>query len=285
MIIWFLTSLLVLLGFAQAAHLAVLLSDRSLQTYAVYCGVSIIAGLFLCVGLGIILYKTKHKRKQSVSWKFSPYMFVFGVLCVVTLLQFQRGCVPDLKDAVYEIAIGNLQSGYIMTVHPFTGSSTQAAMPLRMQILGLSSLYSGLAYVSGISLYTLLCKLVPAFVWCCSLLLYYVYAQKLFAKNIHKRWIFMSLIAFFYLITAQSEGLAGYQLFHAGFSAETIRSVFLMPYTLLVSWQKKWLLAFLAVIIEACLVWTTYGAGYCLCIVVCMFLVHKISDRRTCHAA
>lgn len=284
MIIWFLTSLLVLLGCAEAAHLVTLVLDRSLQTYITFCGVFVLAGLFVCLGTGVYHY-TKNKKRICMKWQASPYMLVCLVLSVLTIFRLWAGSVPDLDDAVYEIAIGNLHSGSVMCVHPFHGRETQAAMPMRMQILGLSSLYSTLAYVFEIPLYTLLCRIVPVVVWGCGMLLYYVYAQKLFSDDVHKRWVFMSLIAFLYLITMQSEGLLGYKLFHAGFSGETIRAVILMPYVLYVSWQKKWILSCLAVVIEACIVWTTYGAGYCLLIVVCMSAVHFISDRRIRHAA
>lgn len=284
MIIWFMTSLLVLIGCAEAAHLVTLILDRSLQTYITFCSVFVFAGFLVCFGLGMY-HCVKNKKKMHVEWQFSPYMLVFFCLSAALLLRLLSGCVPDLEDAVYEIAIGNLQSGGVMSVHPFHGRATQAAMPMRMQILGLSSLYSALAHAFELPLYTLLCQIVPVCVWACSLLLYYAYAQKLFSRDIHKRWIFMSLIAFLYLITMQSEGLLGYKLFHAGFSGETIRAVILMPYVLFVSWQKKWLLACLAIVIEACIVWTTYGVGYCLLLTGCMFVVHVISDRRARHAA
>ena len=117
------------------------------------------------------------------------------------------------------------------------------------------------------------------------MLVYYAFAQKLFGDNIHKRWAFMSLVAGMLLFTRGSEGLDGFRLFYAGFSGETIRSVVLIPYTIYVCWQRKWLAAVLAMVIEACLVWTTYGVGYAALITVCMFLLRLCLDRRNRHAA
>jgi hypothetical protein len=41
----------------------------------------------------------------------------------------------------------------------------------------------------------------------------------------------------------------------------------------------------IAILAEACLVWTTFGVGYCLLITISMFLVHWVLDRRGRHAA
>ena len=117
------------------------------------------------------------------------------------------------------------------------------------------------------------------------MLLYWEFSKQVFAFDRHKRWIFISLIAFIYLITAGREGLVGYRLFFAGFSGESIRSLLLIPYTFLVCYRRKWLLALIAMFVEVCIAWTTYGVGYCFGIVVCMCMVHLLLDRRAEHAA
>ena len=286
MIIWLMTSLWVLLGCAEVAHLVTIMTNRSLQTYTTLCSVLILAGLFAYIGIFVFGYR-RQKNMCNIKWKLagSPYMVVFAVLAGITTYHFWKGYIPDLQDAVYEIVIGNLETGSIMTTHPFLGSEAGQTMPMRFQILGLSSLYSALITLSQQSQYMIMCKAVPLAVWCLGIMLYWAFAHKLFPENIHKRWLFVSLVSFLYLATSGSQGMAGYRLFYAGFSGETIRTILLMPYTLYVCWQKKWLLAMLAVLVEACLVWTTYGVGYCLLIAVCMFAVHLLTDRRGKHAA
>lgn len=291
MIISLITGLWILLGCAEAAHLIAIMTNRSLQTYTALCSVFVLAGLLAYVGLLFFL-----RRRAGVSGKSVPEkaatdagtrrkMALFVVLTGITAYHFLRGYVPDLQDAVYEITLGNVESGGIMTVHPFLGNVSEASMPMRMQILGLSSLYSSLITLSQQSSYIIMCKVVPLAVWGLSILLYWAFAKKLFGNDTGKCWLFISMVALIYLATSGSEGLIGYRLFYAGFSGETIRGALLMPYTIYVCWQRKWLLAVLAVLAELCLVWTTFGVGYCLLIAVCMFLVHLWLDRRGTHAA
>ena len=287
MIIWLITGLWILLGCAEAAHLITIMTDRSLQTYTVLCGVFVLAGLLAYMGLWILARRrteTSKKTAGRATIGHSPFLVCFVVLAGMTVYHFIDGYVPDLQDAVYEITLGNVESGSIMTVHPFLGNVTEASMPMRMQILGLSSLYSALITISKQSPYIIMCKVIPLAVWGLSILLYAAFAEELFQENAHKRWLFLSVVVLIYLVTSGSVGLAGQRLFYAGFSGETIRAVLLMPYTLYVSWQKKWHLTVLAVLAEACLVWTTFGVGYCFLIAVCMFVVHLWIDRRGAHA-
>lgn len=286
MITWLITGIWVLLGCAEAAHLITIITNKSLQTYTTLCSVLVLAGLFAYIGIFIFWYRS---RKKNVTYTkkvtFSPVMLVFALLAGVTIYRLFSGYVPDLQDAVYEIVIGNLESGSIMTVHPFLGIDVEAGVPMRFRILGLSSLYSALITFSQQSQYMIMCKMVPLVVWGLSMLIYWAFAEEFFHGNRHKKWLFVSLVAFLYLATSGSEGMPGYRLFFAGFSGETIRAVLLIPYTLYVCWHKKWLLALIAVLAEACLVWTTYGLGYCFMIAVCMFGVHLLMDRRAKHAA
>ena len=285
MIIWLLTGLWVLLGCAEAAHLITIITDRSLQTYIFLWGVLSLAGLFVCAGTLLILGRKGKKERIARGKDRSLWAFLFVFLSGVTICRLWGGYAPDLQDAVYDIVIGNLETGSIMTVHPFVGTVTEAAVPMRFQILGLSSLYTALITISQQSQYMIMCKIVPLCLWGSSMLLYWAFSETLFGEDSRKRWIFVSLIAFLYLITDGREGLAGYRLFFAGFSGESIRALLLIPYTFLVCWKRKWLLAVIAMLAEVCLVWTTYGIGYCFCITVCMFGVHLWFDRRAAHAA
>lgn len=286
MIIWLLTGLWVLLGCAEAAHLITFMTNRSLQTYTFLCGALCLAGLIVYIGI-FLFWNFRYKKYGKCVTKacYSPVFWLFMVLAGLTVYRLFRGYVPDLQDAVYEIVIGNLESGSLMTEHPFLGGAMEREMPIRFRILGLSSLYSALITFSQQSQYMIMCKIVPLGVWGFSILVYWLFAEAIFGEDNHKKWLFVSFVAFIYLVTAGSEGFAGYRLFYAGFSGETIRGLVLMPYTFYVCWQQKWLLAILAILAEACLVWTTYGIGYCAFITLCIFVMHLWLDRRAKHAA
>lgn len=287
MIIWLITGLWIAFGCAQMAHIITLFTNRSLETYISLSCVFVFVGIFAYVLL-LLFWKRKcsyvDKSTSEGNFKESvPYVVTFAVLAIVSLVHFLKGYVPELSEGTYDIVLGNLQSGNIMDVHPFIGGVTQNSMPIRRQFVGLTSLYSGLIYVLHLPTYTVLCKVLPVFLWVCTMLVYWMFAQKLFIHQT-KRWLFLCVVALFYLLSAGGVGMPGRQLFYAGFTGEAIRSSLLIPYTLYVTWQKKWLLAVIAILAEACIVWTTYGIGYCFVLTVCMLLVHLFLKRRAQNA-
>ncbi len=295
MIIWLITGLWIALSCAQLAHIITLFTDGSLQTYTQLSCVLVLVGIFAYIGVLCMAKKkqwiasAKNSRvsfatMQEYAKENILYIVVFAILTAVTIAQFSVNYVPELTDGTYDIVLSNLQSGNIHEVHPYTGGIVRNAMPLRRQIIGLPSFYSALITVFGASAYTVLCKIVPICLWCFSMLLYWVFATSLFEKE-RDRWLFVIVVALFYLVSNGGVGLVGAQLFRSGFTGEAIRGALLMPYALYVSWQKKWLLAVIAILVEVSIVWTTFGIGYCFLIVVCMFLVHLFLKWRAKHAA
>ncbi len=294
MIIWLITGLWIALGCAQLAHIITIFTDRSLQTYTSLSCVFISVGIFLYIGV-CLLWRKKCKNvceelsqktvmntpTKAVCKETLPYIIAFATLTMITIAHFCKNYVPELFEGTYDIVIGTLQSDNIMGVHPFIG--TVASMPLRRQLIGLTSLYSAVISFFQLPTYTVLCKIVPICFWCLTMLLYWAFSQKLFAKQ-RKRWLFLCSVALFYLLSSGGVGMPANQLFFSGFTGEAIRSNLLIPYTLYVTWEKKWLLAAIAVLTEACIVWTTYGVGYCAFVVVCMLLVHLFLKRRAKYA-
>ena len=295
MIIWLITGLWIALSCAQLAHIITLFTDGSLQTYTQLGCVLVLVGIFAYIGFLCLA-----KRKQWITFSENSGMnfataksyvkdnlfsiVVFAILAFISIAHLCVNYVPELTDGTYDIVLGNLQSGNIHEVHPFIGDITESAMPLRRQVIGLASFYSALITVFDASVYTVLCKIVPICLWSLSMLLYWEFGTHLFEKE-KDRWLFVTVVALFYLVSNGGVGLVGAQLFRSGFTGEAIRSALLMPYVLYVSWQKKWLLAMIALIAEVSIVWTTFGIGYCFLIVVCMFLVHLFLKWRAKHAA
>lgn len=284
MIIWLISGLWIFLGCAEAAHLIALLTDHSLQTYTTLWLIFSVIGLVGYTGLIVFfrkrVKKITYKKEKQDRTKAILYTVLFVLLAGISIGHFLGGYVPDIQDATYEIALGNINSGTIMTRHPFLGTVLEQTMPMRMQILGLSSLYSALITISKQSPYIIMCKIVPCAVWGLSLLLYWAFAKKLFGRDFGKCILFVSMTALLYLVTSKTDGMVGQRLFYSGFSAETIRAALLIPYTIYVGWEKKWYLSVLAIVMEACLVWTTFGVGYCFLITVCMVFIHMFVDRR-----
>ena len=152
--IWLITGFLILTGCAEAAHLITIMTDKSLQTYTLLCMVFVVAGLFAYAGLlywGFRKGNISLQSKETFSKKGNWGMVVFAGIALVTVSHFMVGYVPQFQDATYEIVLGNVKSGKIMSVHPFLGTETDAVMPMRMRILGLSSFYTALITISKAS--------------------------------------------------------------------------------------------------------------------------------------
>lgn len=295
MIIWLITGLWIALGCAQLAHMITLFTDGTLQTYTQLSGVFVLVGIFAYIAILCLARKKqwitlapKNKMTKAQAryyWKENAfYIIAFIILAIISIAHFCVNYVPELSDGTYDIVLGNLQSGNIHKVHPFTGGMCEETMPLRRQIIGLPSLYSACVKIFKTPTYVVLCKIVPICLWCFTMLMYWAFGAKLFEKS-SERWLFIIAVALFSLLSKGGVGMPARQLFYAGFTGEAIRSALLMPYTLYVSWQKKWLLAMLAIFVEIGIVWTTYGIGYCLFIVVCMFFVHLFGKWRVRNAA
>jgi hypothetical protein len=68
-------------------------------------------------------------------------------------------------------------------------------------------------------------------------------------------------------------GMDGFGLLHCGFRGVTIRSTVLVPYVFGLAMRRKWKAAVLGIVAEACIVWTLYGMGVCLLVVLGMAAV------------
>lgn len=286
MTIWLISGLWILLGMVETAHIITLFLDRRLQTYNILSIICIVTGLLFIAGGAYFLKKNSRLQPSDTMFRGHwQYKVLFLVLAAISFYQLLRGYVPNLEEGTYQIALENITTGQIMQSNPFTGAPGESGLPMRMQLLCLPSLYSGIVALTGLSPYGVMAQLVPMAVWCFSMLVYAAFATKLFPEDGEKQWLFLSVIACLYLATMGSAGMIGYRIFHEGFLGETIRAAVLIPYTVYCGWQSKWYLCVLAIGAEACLVWTTYGLGYCALITLVMAAVHLLHKRRNAYAA
>ena len=56
----------------------------------------------------------------------------------------------------------------------------------------------------------------------------------------------------------------------------TIRAVVLLPYLIVCLMERKYFGVILCVLVEACIVWTLYGAGVCLLVTLGCVVLHKL---------
>jgi hypothetical protein len=68
----------------------------------------------------------------------------------------------------------------------------------------------------------------------------------------------------------------GYGILHGGYLGTTIRNSILIPVVLHSALERKWILAALCVLAEACIVWTFWGFGLCVIILAGVILTRFV---------
>jgi hypothetical protein len=99
--------------------------------------------------------------------------------------------------------------------------------------------------------------------------------KALFGQNRRNRRMFLLLVSLLFLFGNDMEVMDGFGLRYGGFLATTIRNTVLLPFTLSMVLQKKWRVALLCILAEACIMWTLYGMGMCLASI----LLFQVTER------
>jgi hypothetical protein len=105
---------------------------------------------------------------------------------------------------------------------------------------------------------------VPVFILAAAYMAYQSLGKVLFGQNYRNRRMFLLLVSLLFLFGNDMEVMDGFGLRYGGFLATTIRNTVLLPFTLSMALQKKWRVALLCILAEACIMWTLYGMGMCL---------------------
>lgn len=285
---------LIVIGLAEAAHLAALFLKLPLQTCAWIMAVLFILALAAAVCPWVIrriIRKKQDKEKKEAGekrlfklLKLYPVLFVIiGALILFQLIWNYRMQVPyTAGDITVETVQTMLAENGIYTVNPLTGQAFTAGMPLRLQILALPTLYAVLCSLTGIPAPIMCYGIIPGIVLLLSYLVYGRWAAYLFPKEGKKQALFLLFVALVYQFGCYSKAMDGFHLFFGGYRGTAIRAGIILPYVLLCALQKKWKGVILCLFAEICVVWTFYGAGYAAVtvgIVLVIRLVKQVSLR------
>ena len=269
-----LTGGIICIGLAEAAHLtAVVIGWSFSRCVNVFCmgiiGLTLIAGVVIWLQrrrgqIGKLGSFVGHKltAKQLPGLLFG--FFVIGQLIYVLTMQ---GVYVD-GDMTLETVVSFLETDQVYQVNPLTGNSYEPAMPMRLRILCLPSLYGSLCKCFGISPKLLVYGMIPAFVLLGGYLAYYTLAKYFFPEDSYKRACFLLLVAVLFTAGDYLYGMDGFGILHSGFRGVAIRGAILLPYTVSAMLRRKYLLVVLCVLAEACMVWTLYGVGACALVAV-----------------
>lgn len=277
-----LTGGIICIGLAEAAHLtAVVIGWSFSRCVNVFC-VGII-GLTLVSVVMIWIQRRKGQKEMLGSYaghkltgaQLPGVLFVLVVIGQLIYVLTMQGIYVD-GDMTLETVVSFLETDQVYRVNPLTGNLYEPAMPMRLRILCLPSLYACLSKSFGIPPKLLVYGMIPAFVLLGSYLAYYTLAKYFFPEDAHKRTWFLLLVAVLFTAGDYLYGMDGFGILHSGFRGVTIRGAILLPYTVSAMLRRKYLLVVLCVLAEACMVWTLYGIGACALVAAGLVVVNLL---------
>lgn len=271
-----LSGFMVILGLAEAAHLAAVFLGRSFSdaVFLFVMGVAVLSvfSAGVCVWLRT-LGKEKRGRRASNQKGAEVTPLVAGLFLVFALSVIYQIVTVTSGDSVYrtgdmtvETVESFLETDVIYSVNPLTGRGYEGGVPLRIRIIGLPSFYGMLCRIFGLDAAELVWRLVPLLTLLMSYLAFWLLARTLFAekKDGSKRLLFMALVAVVFCVGDYLYGMDGFGILYCGFRGVTLRGAVFLPYVFGAALRHRWKLAGLCVLAEVCVVWTLYGMGSCL---------------------
>lgn len=307
-----LAGIFVVIGLAEGAHLMALMRGRSLlaftKTYLLFLIV------FVALSTGITLFAfwrrkrtddakaegdnanartddtkagTTHfskalleKRLDKKEWiALSAFLILVAVQIVLVIV---RSAVFLEYDVTLETVVSFVKTNALYSVDPLTGLPYVQGMPMRLKILCLPTLYAGLSQFFGVSPEGVVWHLIPAITLAFAYFAYISLARTLFSKNRFFALCFLAITALLVFVGDYGYGMEGFGLLHGGFQGTTIRIAVLVPYLFSLCLRKKYRLLLLPVLVEACIVWTLYGIGMGVAVIVLFFVaayVRKLLAR------
>ncbi len=277
----------VLIGVAEAAHLAAVFLQWPVSRMALLwigmVGALAVASVIVMIagnrgkkaeeGGSIPEVKSSDTKEGLVARRLVAGAFVLSALFqVIVILMGDLSC--NLGDMTLETVQSFLAEGEVYGVNPLTGQPYVEGIPLRLKILCLPSLYASVCCLTGLDAELVVCRIVPVVVLLGSYFAYSLLGKVLFGKDRMGRWVMLLIVSVLFWCGDYMDAMDGFLLLHGGYRGVAIRNGILIPFTLGMSLKKKWKGIALAILAEACMVWTFYGLGACLLVVVGMLFVH-----------
>ncbi len=257
-----------MIGLMEAVHLFCLFTDASLKSgeRIVVCFMSVI-GILLLI---LIVRNRKLLRENIKLHKPTPAILFFIMLFILQIIYIWRQpIVQTAGDITLETVHSFLSEDGIYKVSPLTGKMYSGA-PLRYEILCLPTIYAWLSVWMRLEPEVIVGKIVPTVVLCLCYMSYYLLAGTLFdrEKDSKKKCWFLVVVALIFFLCEQTVYMEGYGVLHAGHLGTTMRNSILIPLALYAVCEKKWWIALLCVLTELCIVWTFWGMGLCIVVVL-----------------
>lgn len=292
-----LTGWMIVIGLAEAAHLAAVISGRSFSD----CLKIFLPGLAVCtMAAAVLLFVSGRQQKQNKAdareaerFKIKSMMtenphraqeqiifLIFGILVLIQFALLETGGeIYPTGDMTVETVNTMLATDTLYQVNPMTGLPYVQGLPMRLKILCLPTLYAMLCKLFGMSAAELVRGLMPLITLIGGYLAYYTAAQAVFPGDRRKRGIFLVITALILWVGNYTYGMDGFGMQYAGFRGVSFRGLILLPYTFGLILRKKWRLLPLCILAEACILWTLYGMGACLFVTAAMLVTGLLRKR------
>lgn len=219
--------------------------------------------------------RRKHLRLAEPSLNFAQLLTAAFILSV--LLQIVTIAAGDVSykdgDMTIEIVQTFLADNGIYLSNPMTGQPYTGGIPLRLRILCLPGFYASVCKVWGIDAGQFVGQMWPVVMIAAGYMAFADLGKLLFPKDRTARPFLLLCVSILFWLGDYMLAMDGFQLLHCGYRGTAIRNCVLVPFTISMALQKKWLGVVLAVLAEACIVWTLYGMGICFPVAVVMFVV------------
>ena len=269
----------VLIGATQVCHLAAVFLRWSVSRTVLLW----VAVLFALAVAGVIVLVISRTRQTSTkgscsvgAWKMSEQLLAgaFALSVVFQMIMIMTGDKScNTGDMTLEMVRTNLAQDQFYSINPLTGQPYTAGVPIRLKILCLPSLYTFICRLTGLDPELVVCRLVPVTVLAVSYFAYSVLGKILFGNDRTGRLLMLFVISVLFWCGDYMDVMDGFLLLHSGYRGVSVRNGVLFPFTLGMCLKKKWKVSVLAILAEACIVWTLYGLGACLLVVVVMLFI------------
>ena len=283
-----LTGWIAVIGIAEVTHLSAVFLHFSLTRctilFSVLIGFMTFASLILCFFSEFKKGRDQEKKifeKPSLLILFSVVLLLSQIIYILS-----SGYVYLSGDMTLETVVSFLYTDGIYQVNPLTGAAYEGGIPLRLEILCLPTLYSILCRLFSLDPRVVVWLVMPCVMLICCYGAFRCVSRCLFSDSKKRQDCFLASAAVLLWVGSYALGMDGFGVLYSGWRGVTIRNAVLIPYLVSLCLRRKWKLAALCIVAEACLVWTFYGAGTCLLITVglsaCGFMWHRMdkNDRK-----
>lgn len=286
---YILIALLGLIGLAEVAHLTMVVLHRSFtEGTKLFVAGFVVAVILYAIFLWINLKRKKKLPAQAMSTGSKPWtvqqqilFFVFGAMALVQILTIATNkAVYFGGDMTAETVNSFLTTDTVYQVNPMTGRPYELGIPSRLKILCLPSLYAFICNIFKVDVTQVIWVAVPVITLLAGYVAYSLLARIFFPENRFLRGCFLALVALLFWVGDYMYCMDGFGVLHCGYRGVTIRGVILIPYVVSLALRKRWMLTVLCIAAEACIVWTLYGLGACVFVVIGLFVVNLVLEQK-----